>query len=275
MRLEFGPRLRRARLTTIGVAAAALMAVSQTSLAQRFERPALDVPYVPTSPDVVDRMLDAAGLTTDDFVIDLGSGDGRIAIAAAKRGALALGVDIDPQRVQEAQENAKRAGLQDKVTFVRQNLFETKLSDATVVTMYLLTKVNLDLRPRILSELKPGTRVVSHAFQMGDWQPDAHSEVGNREVFMWIVPARAAGRWRVATDAETLHLDLKQDYQYLTGRAHIGGLSIELRRGWLHGHDMKLILEDGRELEGRVEGDGMRLAFSSSKGSLWRGVRVP
>ena len=185
--------LGRARLATIALTTAAFIVISAAALAERGETPALDVPYVPTPPEVVERMLDMAEVKPDDFVIDLGSGDGRIAIAAAKRGARAFGVDIDPQRVEEAQENARRAGMQGRVSFRRQNLFDTRIDEATVLTMYLLRKVNLELRPRVLDELKPGTRVVSHAFSMGDWKPDGHSEVGYRQVYLWIVPAKVAG----------------------------------------------------------------------------------
>lgn len=255
MMFEPSRTIRRARLTTIALATAAFITLSDSALAQPADRPPLDVPYVPTPPEVVDRMLEMAAVRQDDFVIDLGSGDGRIAIAAARKGARALGIDIDPERVLEAQDNARKAGLQDKVQFKRQNLFDTKLSDATVVSMYLLTKINLDLRPRILQELKPGTRVVSHSFDMGNWKPDIHTEVGHRQVFMWIVPARAAGRWQGSIGAERFGLDLQQEYQYLKGSAEIDGTTLAVREGWLHGTDMHLALFNGRKLRGRVDGD--------------------
>ena len=231
MMFEPSRTIRRARLTTIALATAAFITLSDSALAQRADRPLLDVPYVPTPPEVVDRMLEMASVRGDDFVIDLGSGDGRIAIAAAKRGARALGIDIDPERVLEAQDNARKAKVQDKATFRRQNLFDTKISDATVLTMYLLTKVNLDLRPRILEELKPGTRVVSHSFDMGNWKPDIHAEIEHRQVFMWIVPAKAAGRWQGWTGAESFGLDLQQEYQYLKGSVEIGGRTVAGARG--------------------------------------------
>jgi SAM-dependent methyltransferase len=255
MMLERSHTFRRTRLATIALATAAFITLSDSALAQRSDRPLLDVPYVPTPPEVVDRMLEMATVQRDDFVIDLGSGDGRIAIAAAKKGARALGIDIDPERVLEAQDNARKAGVQDKVRFQRQNLFDTRLGDATVLTMYLLTKVNLDLRPRILEELKPGTRVVSHAFDMGNWKPDVRSEIGHRQVFMWIVPAKAAGRWQGQSGAESFGLDLQQEYQYLKGHAQIAGRTVAVREGWLHGTEMHLILSDGRKLRGRFDGD--------------------
>jgi SAM-dependent methyltransferase len=255
MMFEPSRTIRRARLTTIALATAAFITLSDNVLAQPADRPPLDVPYVPTPPEVVDRMLEMANVQRDDFVIDLGSGDGRIAIAAARKGARALGIDIDPERVLEAQDNARKAGLQERAQFKRQNLFDTRLGDATVLSMYLLTKINLDLRPRILQELKPGTRVVSHSFDMGNWKPDIHSEIGHRQVFMWIVPAKVAGRWQGWNGAESFVLDLQQEYQYLKGSAQIGGTTFAVREGWLHGTDLHLTLSDGRKLRGRVDGD--------------------
>ena len=150
-----------------------------------------DVPYVATPQSVVEKMLDIANVTGEDYLIDLGSGDGRIPIAAAKRfGAKAMGVDIDAARVQEAKANAVNARVEDKVEFRKQDLFETDLSKATVLTMYLLPRVNLQLRPRILNELKPGTRVVSHNFDMGDWKPDQKIKIDGRTIYLWIVPER-------------------------------------------------------------------------------------
>ena len=151
----------------------------------------LDVPYVPTPLSVVDMMLDMAKVTGEDYLIDLGSGDGRIPIAAARRfGTKGMGVEIDPVRVQEAKTNAVNARVADKVEFRKQDLFETDLSQATVLTMYLLPRVNLQLRPRILNTLKPGTRVVSHSFDMGDWKPDEKIIVDGRPIYLWIVPER-------------------------------------------------------------------------------------
>ncbi len=152
----------------------------------------LDVPYVPTPQEVVDKMLSLAQVRDGDYLIDLGCGDGRIPVTAAQRFNIrAYGVDIDPKRITEAREKAKEAGVTDKVVFEEKNLFDTNLSDATVLTLYLLPRINLELRPRILSELKPGTRVVSHAFDMGDWAPDQFEKVNGRNVYLWTVPARA------------------------------------------------------------------------------------
>jgi len=160
-----------------------------TLLALQFhDVPGKEVPFVPTPPEVVDAMLDTAGVKQGDVLYDLGCGDGRIVIAAAKRfGVRGVGIDIDPQRIKEANENAKAAGVTDLVEFREQNLFDADLREATVVTLYLLSSVNLKLRPKLLREVRPGTRVVSHAFDMGDWEPDQELDVGQRKVYFWRV----------------------------------------------------------------------------------------
>jgi hypothetical protein len=225
------------------------------------EQPRLDVPYVPTPPTVVKRMLELAKVGKDDFVIDLGSGDGRIAIAAAKDfGARSLGVDIDPQRILEANENASKAGITDRVTFRRQNLFETEIKDANAITMYLLSSVNLQIRPRLLDELRPGTRLVSHAFGMAAWQPDVHEKVDNRDVYLWIVPAKAAGQWRVKDGTRTFTMQFFQNFQELNGAALIDGRSVPLVNGKLNGESIAFSLEvDGKPqvFQGKVTGDNM------------------
>ena len=149
-----------------------------------------DVPYVPTHPAVVDAMLKVAKVTKDDLVYDLGSGDGRIVITAAQQyGARGVGIDINPQRVAEAKENAVKAGVTDRVQFFQQDLFQTDISRATVVTLYLLPRINVKLRPKLLKELKPGTRIVSHAFDMGKWKPEQTLEVKGRKIYFWTIPA--------------------------------------------------------------------------------------
>lgn len=148
-----------------------------------------DVVYVPTPTSVVNEMLRLANVKSNDVVYDLGSGDGRIVIAAAKdRGARGIGIDINPDRIREANENAEKAGVSDRVQFRQQDLFQTDFSDATVVTLYLLPELNVKLRPKLLSELKPGTRIVSHAFDMGEWKPEQVVEVDGRTVYYWVVP---------------------------------------------------------------------------------------
>jgi SAM-dependent methyltransferase len=151
-----------------------------------------DVVFLPTPPDVVDAMLKLAKIGKDDVVYDLGCGDGRIVIAAAKQyGARGVGIDIDPQRIQEAEANAKAAGVSDLVSFRLGDLFEADLSPATAVTLYLLTELNVKLRPKLLSDLKPGTPVVSHQFDMGDWKPDETLEINGRRVLRWTIPAKS------------------------------------------------------------------------------------
>jgi ubiquinone/menaquinone biosynthesis C-methylase UbiE len=152
-----------------------------------------DVPFVPTPPEVVREMLKLANVHKGDVVYDLGCGDGRIVITAVKEfGATGVGVDIDPQRIKEAEENAKTEGVADRVKFIQQDLFEADISKATVVTLYLLSGVNLKLRPKLLRELKPGTRIVSHSFDMGDWKPDKQVQLDWRRLYFWVVPRGAA-----------------------------------------------------------------------------------
>lgn len=148
-----------------------------------------DVPYVPSSPQVVEAMLKLAGVSPKDTLYDLGCGDGRIVIMAAKKfGAHGVGVDIDPERIKEANENANKAGVNGKVKFVQGDLFTVPIKDASVVSLYLLRTVNMKLRPRLLSELKPGTRVVSHTFDMGDWKPEKEIEVNGSRIYLWTIP---------------------------------------------------------------------------------------
>jgi Methyltransferase domain len=148
-----------------------------------------DVVYVPTPSEVVDAMLELANVSGNDVLYDLGSGDGRIPIAAAQKyGTRAIGIDIDPQRIQEANANAQDANVRDRVEFRQQDLFEADFSEATVVTLYLLPELNVRLRPKLLQELKPGTRIVSHAFDMGDWKPDRVEQVYGRTIYLWTVP---------------------------------------------------------------------------------------
>ncbi len=157
-----------------------------------------EVPFVPTPDDVVEKMLDLAAVGRNDVVYDLGSGDGRIVIAAARRGARAVGVDIDPQRIRESNENARQAGVTDRVRFINQNLFDTDLSEATVVTLYLLPSVNQRLKPKLLRELRPGARVVSHSFDMGDWKPERTAQVNGSTVYYWVIPERKEALERAA-----------------------------------------------------------------------------
>src|SRR5262245_1693593 len=150
-----------------------------------------DVIFVPTPQEVVDAMLKVAKVTKNDVIYDLGSGDGRIPVTAAKvYGARGIGIDIDPQRIKEANANAEAAGVTDKVKFLNQDLFTTDISEATVVTLYLLPSLNLKLMPKLMKELKPGTRIVSHAFDMGDWKPEQTLNVEGRTIYYWTIPRK-------------------------------------------------------------------------------------
>jgi SAM-dependent methyltransferase len=161
------------------------------AIAQDATPPELDVPYVPTRQTVVDAMLKLAKVNKNDVVYDLGCGDGRIVITAAKQyGATGTGIDINPERIKEANENAKAANVTDKVKFEQADLFKTDFSKASVVTLYLLPAVNLKLRPILLKQLKPGTRIVSHAFNMGDWEPEQKIEVDGSTLYFWTVPQK-------------------------------------------------------------------------------------
>jgi len=162
---------------------------SAPAFAQRTQVP--DVIYVPTPYEVVDEMLKLANVKKGDVLYDLGSGDGRIPVTAAKKfGIRAVGVDIDPQRIEEARENAKKNGVAKLVEFRNEDLFRTRFSEATVVTLYLLPDLNVKLRPRLLAELKPGTRIVSHQFDMGTWKPDRKVELNGRTIYLWTIPPR-------------------------------------------------------------------------------------
>jgi SAM-dependent methyltransferase len=221
----------------------------------------LSVVYEPTPHETVERMLNAGNVRASDFVIDLGSGDGRIAIAAARRGARALGVDLDPERVREANANAQRAGVSGRVSFRREDLFKTTLGEATVITMYLLPELNERLAPRLLA-LRPGTRVVSHRFPMGEWKPDATDSDGGA-VYLWIVPARVAGRWQVLQQDRRFIVEFKQRYQELSGTASLGGTTLAVRDGRLRGDAITFALDvEGRTIRfsGTVSGENMRNA---------------
>jgi SAM-dependent methyltransferase len=161
------------------------------AIAQNGAPPRLDVPYVPSPNAVVEGMLKLANVKTTDVVYDLGCGDGRIVIAAAKDyGAHGVGVDLNPERIQEARNNAKSAGVEKLVRFEENDLFKADIKNATVVTLYLLPDVNLKLKPKLLNDLKPGTRVVSHSFDMQDWQPDKEEIVDGRHIYMWVIPEK-------------------------------------------------------------------------------------
>ena len=189
---------RRTLLLTAAAGAGLALSPARLAWAQDSEPvPQLDVPFVPTPPNVVERMLGLARVARDDTLYDLGCGDGRIVITAAKKyGARGVGIDLNPERIAEAQANARKAGVEQRVSFKVANLFETDLSPATVVSLYLLPDVNLKLRPRLWSQLKPGSRVVSHAFDMGpEWPPERTVDVDGRTIYLWTIrPAQKTSK---------------------------------------------------------------------------------
>src|SRR6266849_1186193 len=212
------------------VALLAVLAVPFASSAQKVEpqvgQAGNDVIWVPTPDEVVDRMLTMAQVGPSDFHMDLGSGDGKIVIAAAKRGAKALGIEYNPDMVKVAQDNAQKAGVGDKASFRRADIFQTDFSQATVITLYLLPALNMKLRPTILS-MRPGTRVVSHSFTMEDWEADEISTMDGRRAYFWIVPANVMGSWALEAGGQKSELVLEQTFQKINGTVALGGVRDE------------------------------------------------
>jgi SAM-dependent methyltransferase len=214
-----------------------------------------DVVWVPTPQTLVDRMLDMAKLEPNDYVIDLGSGDGRTVITAAKRGAKALGIEYNPNMVELSRRNAEQAGVADRAAFTRADLFQADLSQASVITMFLLPSINLKLRPKLLA-LKPGTRIVSNTFTMGDWEPDETARLGAADgcetswctALLWIVPAQVGGTHKVPQG----ELTLTQSYQSLSGTLRSGGKTIAVA-GKVLGEEI-FLHANGHALRGRMNG---------------------
>ncbi|MBH5322967.1 SAM-dependent methyltransferase [Aurantiacibacter sediminis] len=261
-----------AALVTLGILFAGAYFVDPSATRERLGLiPELDVPYVSSRPPTVQAMLDMADIGPDDYVIDLGTGDGRILLAAAvDRGASGLGVDLDPALVEEARSRAESLGVADRVKFREQDLFDTPLDQADVITMFLLPSVNMDLRPRLL-ELTPGTRIVSNRFDMGDWPADEERRVVGYPVYSWIVPADVAGRWLVKIGEGELTLNFEQDYQTVRGTALLNGENAPMTAE-LRGDRLSILVStpDGEILlEGRVEGD----AISFIGGADWTASR--
>jgi SAM-dependent methyltransferase len=214
-----------------------------------------DVVWVPTPDAVVEKMLEMAQVTKKDRVVDLGSGDGKIAIAAAKRGARAKGVEYNPDMVELSKRNARAAGV--KVDFVEGDIFKTDFSDADVLTLYLLPELNERLRPTIL-KMKPGTRVVSHQFHMGDWEPDAEANIDSHRALFWRVPARVEGRWTVQVDDDggraPMKLQLRQRYQKVEGQATWDGPARPISDAKLTGDKLHFTVADASGAKHRFEG---------------------
>ena len=219
-----------------------------------------DVVWVPTPQALVDKMLDMAKVTPKDYVIDLGSGDGRTVITAAKRGARALGIEYNPDMVELSQRNAQKEGVAGRAKFMKADLFASDFSEATVITMFLLPDINLKLRPKILM-LKPGTRVVSNTFTMGDWNPDETVTLDSSNgceaswctALLWIVPARVGGNWKTPQGEVTF----KQNFQMLTGTLRTGGKTLALE-GKVHGEEITFTA-GGKDYQGKVNGKRLEL----------------
>jgi SAM-dependent methyltransferase len=240
-------------------------------------------PYVPSMREDVQRMLDVGAVDAGDYVIDLGSGDGRIVIAAAQRGALAHGVEIDAQLVAAARQHAEDAGVDSRVTFIHGDIFAADIARATVVTLFLMPEANLRLRPKLLAELRPGTRVVSNSFDMGDWRPDRH--IAGRSsggLLLWVIPADIAGGWALSVDGlETdFTLDIEQQYQEIEVRLGPGALSVP--EALLAGRQITFVAHDGAQrmpFHGTVDDDLMHgyvhvNEAGAPRVARWRAVRA-
>lgn len=205
----------------------------------------LDVAYVPTPELIVEKMLDMADVVPGDYVIDLGCGDGRIVIAAAKRGAFGHGVDLDPQRIREAELNALKAGVADSVMFVEEDVFETDFSRANVIAMYLFPSINIKLRPKLLENLEPGSRIVSHDFGMGEWKPDKqHGRMDTHAVYLWIVPARVEGTWNWKADGDEFTMRVKQEFQEIELHVLYDGSKLNVKNSLLSGKRISFLAVD-------------------------------
>jgi len=260
------------------------------SVSAQVSPPLLEVPYVATPQITVDEMLRLANVGPQDFVLDLGSGDGRIVVTAAKKfGARGLGVDLDWRLVLQGEENARQAGVENRVRFLEQDLFQTDLGQATVITIYLLPFVMLRLRPALL-ELTPGTRIVSHDFDFGDWRPDQKTSI-RKNVFLWIVPAWAAGRWQARLELppieRLLELEVKQRYQEVSAHARLNGVPSQVWEAKLVGERLSFVVvhttdrenEASLYFDGRVSGDVIEGELTRGVGAgrsvtRWRAVRV-
>jgi SAM-dependent methyltransferase len=220
-----------------------------------------DVIWVPTPDELVDKMLASAQVKAEDFVVDLGAGDGKIAIAAAKRfGARAKGIEYNPDMVKLAQCHVQAADVGSRVSIVQGDIFKEDFSQATVVTMYLLPELNLCVRHRLLA-MRPGTRVTSHAFTMGDWAPDQQFEAGNRFGYLWTVPARVAGTWALRGPDLEVQVTLQQSYQKVGGEVTIAGARQPLLGAALEGNRLRLSFVDDKgqahHFSGTVDGGAL------------------
>ncbi len=233
-----------------------------------------DVIWVPTPDEVVDRMLRMAQVGPNDLVFDLGAGDGKIAIAAAKKfGARSVGIEYNPDMAKYAQGNVEKAGVTGKARIVNGDIFATDFTQATVITMYLLPALNLKLRPQIL-QMRPGTRVVSHSFTMDDWEPDETSSMDGRRAYFWVVPANVAGGWTLETGGDKAELAFDQRFQKIDGSINLGHTLGGLRGAHLSGFNISFAYVDNvgvrRDYAGRVSGGRMEGSFRADNGGEGR-----
>jgi len=264
-------------LVTLAVPAASAAPIYTPELGQSGK----DVPWVPTPEPLVERMLTMAQVGPGDLVVDLGSGDGRTVLAAAKNfGARATGIEYDARLVAHARRRAAQAGLgPPRVKFIQGDIYEADFSEATVITLYLMPSINKRLRPTLL-KMRPGTRVVSHQFAMDDWQPDETSYLGARTAHLWIVPADVGGTWALTMpDGGTVDLELAQKYQHVSGRVRYGDIGAGLREVQLRGDGLRfrLIDQSGRthDFSGRVDGDRMSgTVHAGGKAVAWTATRT-
>ena len=272
------PHARRSVVLFLAFLLAAATAFAQQSSQGQPFKPEVgqggkDVVWVPTPQALVDKMLDMANVTPQDVVMDLGSGDGITVITAAKRGARAIGIEYNPDMVELSKANAQKAGVADKATFMKADLFETDLGQATVITMFLLPQINLRLRPKIL-DLKPGTRVVSNSFTMEDWVADETATVTEGcqtwcTALFWIVPAKVEGRWHTP-DGD---LTFVQTFQQVSGTLQKNGTSAAITDGRLRGADLHMTI-DGAQYAGRVNGTTIEgTVTTSGKTVHWKATR--
>ena len=232
-----------------------------------------DVIWVPTPDVLIEAMLDAAKLTQEDYLIDLGSGDGRIVIAAARRGARALGIEYNPEMVKLSRRNAEKEFVADRASFVEGDIFESDFSQASVITMYLLPNLNLKLRPTLL-DLKPGTRIVSHAFTMAEWEADETIHKEGRTAYLWIVPAKIDGVWEWREGSELVTLRLVQNFQKIEGDLTIKGNTYPILNPTLEGDQIKF--DWGKQsYSGQVRFDGIQGKVQSiNREIVWHAARA-
>jgi SAM-dependent methyltransferase len=269
---------RRTQSSTAALAAAlALSLAPRVVQCQPTREP--DVIFVPTPIEVVNAMLDVSRVTKNDRLYDLGSGDGRIVITAAKRfGTRGIGIDIDPKRIAESRRNADTAGVSRLVEFRQADLFQTDLRNATVVTLYLLPALNVKLRPKLFAELAPGSRVVSHAFDMGDWTPDSVLQADGRFVYYWVMPSKVEGTWTLSAPAggadRAYELRLGQHYQRLTGTATAGGRTLAVDSARVVGDSVIFALTDTTAGPGARGQQRMRFVGRLDGGTMAGSMRV-